>query len=387
VTDEAAPLCVERIQLRGFRNYASAQSRFAPGLNVLWGRNGAGKTNLLEALVLLAIGRSPRTSRDAELVRYGHDGFLVGAELAEGGPAGRGRSLTAEYRRDGGKTVAVDGRTLPRVLDLCGNLLVVYFSPDDLWMVKGGPTGRRQLLDRLLSQSSPVYADALVRYRQALAQRNQTLRDVRARRSGRALLAIWEPQLIQYGAELLERRAAAATVLAPLAADGYRALAGADERLDIRYIAGLGARGPSPSAGTARDWAASLESALAAHADADIQSGVTGVGPHRDELALTLEGQPLREHGSQGQQRSAVLSLKFAERDYLARQTGRQPVLLVDDVLSELDEPRRTGLRDELRGEGQVFLTTADQRQAATMDAAAYWHVQDGGITAERPSG
>ncbi len=385
MTPGLAALSVEHLRLEAFRNYAELSVEFGPGLNVLSGNNGAGKTNVLEAICLLALGRSPRMVRDSELVRHGAGGFSVQAVLAEHGSRGVTRhELRAAYQRAQGKRVQVDGQTLPRVIDLCGTLLAVYFSPDDLWMVKGGPAGRRQLLDRLLAQESPLYGDALLRYRQALAQRNQSLRDVRARRGGRAVLAIWEPQLVQYGAEILHRRAQALRQLAPLVVAGYARLAPAGEALQVLHQPGLpNAEQLGAEAGTSA-WAEALEKALAGHVEADIGSGVTGIGPHRDDLVLQLAGRALRQYGSQGQQRSVVLALKFAEREYLAQQTGRLPVLLVDDVLSELDGVRRDALQERLQGEGQVFLTTADQSQGDKLPGAWCWRVHDGRITASR---
>lgn len=386
MTDSHTEIVIGRLELTEFRNYGTLGLDFAGGLNVLWGANGAGKTNLLEAIAFLALGRSPRTPKDAELVHSGGVGFTLRASVGEHAARGDVQHIIgAAYHRTQGKRVEVDGRPLPRVIDICGHLLAVYFSPDDLWMVKAGPAGRRQLLDRLLAQESPLYADALVRYRQALAQRNQTLRDMRARRAGRAMLAIWEPQLIQYGGEILSRRAQAIRRLAPLVASSYARLAPEGEELAAEHQPGLpeGER-VSADASTAA-WGKALEHALAAHREADVVAGVTGVGPQRDDLRLRLGGRSLRQHGSQGQQRSAVLALKFAERRYLTEQTGRVPIMLVDDVLSELDQERRKGLRESLGREGQVFLTTADQEQAKTLAATAYWHVRAGQVTPDPP--
>ena len=377
-------LAVQTLSLRDFRSYTRLECAFAPGLNVLHGPNGAGKTNLLEALALLALGRSPRTSRDADLVRRGQSTFAIRVRFGVDPAAGQATTtLEVTYGEHRGKRARLDGQVLPRMVDVYGHLLAVYFAPDDLWLLKGGPAGRRQLLDRLLAQCSPLYADSIFRYRHALAQRNQTLRDVRTRRAGASLLAIWEPQLVQYGAEVLRYRASAVAELEPLAAAAYHRLAAGAEELQIRYRPALGAGDGWTGDETA--WADHLREAFREHLQADLATGMTGRGPHRDDLEVLLEGAPARVYGSQGQQRTAILALKFAEREYLALRTGRRPLLLVDDVFSELDEPRRRGLQERLQGGGQVFLTTADPRQLQGMVGASFFRVLQGSVVPEEP--
>ena len=377
-------LCLQNLQLRDFRSYALLRLGVVPGLNVFCGPNGAGKTNLLEAAAYLALGRSPRTTRDADLIRTGREGFEIRADYwisAAAQPGGPTSSVAVRYRPQLGRAAEIDGLPAPALSALYGRLTAVFFSPDDLWLLKAGPATRRALLDRLLVQASPLYADASQRYRQAVAQRNATLQDVRARRAGRALLAIWEPQLVQYGGEIMRRRAEAVLRLAPLAADAYTELAGPGEVLDWRYVPGLGpqgARGTQPA--DLASWPDRLQAALASQQDADLAAGATTVGPHRDDLEATIAGRLAQRFASQGQQRSAVLAMKFAERALLAEQTGHRPLLLVDDVLSELDERRRGALYQLLAREGQVFLTTADEQQALALPAAARFAVGAEGV-------
>jgi DNA replication and repair protein RecF len=377
----ASALYVTELSLQTFRSYASLEVQFSPGLNVLWGPNGVGKTNLLEAIAYLALGRSPRTARDADLVMAGQAGFRVDASYAvTTPPAGSRGTLAVSYRPEAGRSVWVDGTQAPSAAALYGRLTAVFFSPDDLWLLKGPPALRRSLLDRVLVQAYPLYADAVLRYRQALAQRNATLREVRARRVGRALLAIWEPQLVQYGAEIMRRRAEALEALAPAAEDAYRALAGGGEGFTLRYVPGLPA-----SHGQDGPWEERLQAALRRSEADDIAVATTTAGPHRDDFDVVVGGRSARRFASQGQQRSAVLALKFAERAYLRRRAGKTPLLLVDDVLSELDPRRRHALQEMLEGEGQVFLTTADDQQAASVRAAAHFAVLPGRVLPCRP--
>jgi DNA replication and repair protein RecF len=190
--------------------------------------------------------------------------------------------IAVRYRPEEGRNVWVDGVAASGPGALYGRLLAVFFSPDDLWLLKGGPSARRVLVDRLLVQASPLYADAVRRYRQALAQRNAALREVRARRAGRAMLAIWEPQLVQYGGEIMHRRAEAVQALSLLAADVYGDLTGGRETLECRYVPGLGRDGARPVDGQGlAEWRARLEASLSRSGPHDIAMGVTCVGPHR----------------------------------------------------------------------------------------------------------
>lgn len=367
---------VRKVQLEGFRSYPQVEVTFDLGITVLYGPNGVGKTNLLEAIAYLSLGRSPRTSRDSDLVRTGAPAFRIEVRhRLERGAAEDEEALAVTYQPERGRQVWIDGSRAEGPFALFGRLIAVFFSPDDLWLLKGAPAARRALLDRLLVQAYPVYADAVLKYRQALAQRNSTLREVRARRAGRALLAIWEPQLVQYGAEILRRREEAVAALAPLAARAHSALAGAGESLALRHVPGL--RETHPVGGS---WEARVQGALDRDRDQDVAAAVTASGPHRDDLEATIAGRSARRFASQGQQRSAVLAIKFAERGLLRAQTGRIPLLLVDDVLSELDVRRREALLDLLAGEGQVFLTTANEQQARAIRAAALYRVAPGTI-------
>lgn len=306
------------------------------------GPNGAGKTNVLEALYYLALARSPRTARDGDLLHVGSDAFHIRAEVG-------GKLIEARYSGNRGKGFSVNGTPCGRLADLYGHLTAVFFSPDDLWLAKGSPSVRRRLLDGLLLQARPVYAATLAGYEDALAQRNALLREVRARRGSPALLEIWDEPLVEYGVGLARRRAGAVEVVGAAASDAYARLA-PGEVLTCRYASGIGA-----------GWSAEeYRAALAAARREEMERGYTLVGPHRDDLVLEVDGKPLRGFASQGQQRTAVLALRLAERTALRRATGREPVLLLDDVLSELDEARRRALGRLVIGGGQVFLTATD---------------------------
>ena len=350
---------VTHLHLRDFRNYPRLDLPLGSGIHIFLGSNGTGKTNLLEAISYVSLGRSPRTSRDSDLVRTGSTGFEVEVAYRRA-PAGASNSPSSSsaavhFTPSRGSRALLDGKAAANLAELYGRVPSVFFSPDDLWLLKGPPSGRRHLVDRLLAQSSPLYADAHLRYRHALAQRNAALRQVRARHGPQDLLAIWEPLLLQYGEEIFTRRAAAVAALATLAAEAYAHLSGGAEQLECRYVPGL----PGPTASSDR-WRERFQIALEARRGTDVALAATSVGPQRDDIEVLLAGRAASRFASQGQQRSAVLALKFAERTHLRHQTGAWPLLLVDDVLSELDRRRRQALAETLCGEGQVFLTSTD---------------------------
>jgi DNA replication and repair protein RecF len=341
---------IARLRLRDFRCYEDLDVQFEPGANLLVGQNGAGKTNILEAIYFLAVARSPRTAREADLVRQGTEGFSVTADLEDD------HTLAVTYRPSSGRRWSVDGQTLARGKAAYGRLTVVFFSPDDLWLVKGGPSGRRALLDRVLLQARPLHADQLAAYEEALAQRNALLRDVKARRAGKAMLEVWEDQLVEYGVAITLRRSAIARDLGRRAAEIHGHLAPGEE-LACAYVSGIdGSEGLSDKA----DMAQAFADALASGREREIERGFTLIGPHRDDWSILVGRLPLRGFGSQGQQRTAVLALKLAERAALQAEAGRPPVLLLDDVLSELDGARREAVRAMTEGAGQAFLTSTE---------------------------
>jgi DNA replication and repair protein RecF len=338
-------MLVTRLRLRDFRSYASADVALGERITVVHGPNGAGKTNLLEALYFGCTGRSCRTSTEREVVR-----FDAGAARVEVG--GRDRDgeheLSVGFAPGEAKRLKVDGAPVERLLDAPVRPLVSVFLPDRLELVKGPPALRRSHLDALVAALWPARAGTRRAYAQALAQRNALLARLRAGRGSRVSFGAWDLELARHGIALRDDRA--------------RAVAHLDERF-VAVAAELGVLGEATLRYRPRSEAADAEelaAELAARVDSDLERGFTGHGPHRDELLLLRDGRELRVYGSQGEQRLALLALLLAERAALVAERGAPPLLLLDDVMSELDAERRERLVERIRGAGQSVITTTD---------------------------
>lgn len=341
-------LCAE-----GFRNLEPLAFTPDEGLNLICGENAQGKTNLLEALWLFTGGRSFRGAKDAELV-------AVGAEQAKLSLAfdSQERSQTAELTLRGGvRRALLNGVPKRGMAELVGRFCAVIFSPEHLSLVKGGPAERRAFLDSALCQVRPAYAALYTRYRHTLDQRNALLKDISRHAELIDTLPIWDERLCRYGAALVREREAYLGRLSPLAQEHYEGISSGRERLELRY---------EPS--FQGDMAAALRSARRE----DLRSGHTSVGPHRDDVAIALSGMAARSFASQGQQRSIVLALKLAEAGVLALSCGEEPVVFLDDVLSELDASRQSYLLGRLSGR-QIFLTGCELPRNLPAGGALFW--------------
>jgi DNA replication and repair protein RecF len=339
-------MLVSRLRLRDFRGYAAAEVRLGTGLTVVHGRNGAGKTNLLEALYFGCTGRSCRTSNEREVVRFGAQAARV--EVSTRDPDGRDHELAVGFQPGEPKRMRVDGSPVERLSDAPARPLVSVFLPDRLELIKGPPALRRSHLDQVVAAIWPARAESRRSYSQALAQRNALLARIRSGRAARTSLPAWDAELARHGIALRDDRAAAVDLLAA----PFAVVAG---ELGLTGEATLRYRPRS----TAAD-AEALAAELADRVDGDLERGFTGHGPHRDDLLLARDGRELRAYGSQGEQRMGLLALLLAERDVLADQRGAPPLLLLDDVMSELDGWRRGLLAERLGSRGQALVTTTD---------------------------
>jgi DNA replication and repair protein RecF len=343
------PVYVRSLSVRDFRNHERTELDLEAGVTVLEGPVGAGKTNLLEALYVACVGRSFRTSNDRELIRF--DAPVARATVTID-QQGLEHILEVVIQRSAVKVIKADGARLDRPVDSDARPLVCVFAPDRLELVKGAAGVRRAHLDEVVSALWPARRDTRRSYARALAQRNGLLARVRASRSSVASLGGWTRELARHGMQLMADRAEVTDLISPRFAELGRV---------------LGLEGSAAATYKPRSAATSveeLEEELGAALEADLERGFTTHGPHRDDLSLELDSRALRRFGSQGQQRLALLALLIAERDMLASARSAAPVLLLDDVLSELDEERRERLLDLLEHDGQTLLTTADPSAA-----------------------
>lgn len=343
---------LKTIHLRQFRNYQEQRVDFIAPQTILVGNNAQGKSNLLEAVELLATLRSHRMARDRDLVREGEPVGQINA-LLERQTGLIDLSLT--LRRNGRRTVGLNSESLRRQLDFLGVLNAVQFSSLDLELVRGGPEQRRSWLDTLLIQLEPVYAYILQQYNQVLRQRNAFLKTASSSllTPHSSELAVWNAQLVNTGVRVIRRRSRAIERLAPIASAWHASISDSKEILQVKY---------APNVPFIQNQPEELQQAFLAkleqRAVAEQHQGTTLVGSHRDEIELTINSTPARLYGSQGQQRTLVLALKLAELKLIEEVVKEPPLLLLDDVLAELDPNRQNQLLDAIQDRFQTLITT-----------------------------
>ena len=341
---------VENISLRSFRCYKEAEVSFDEGVNVICGANAAGKTNLLESIYYFSAVRPLRSVRDREMVKYGAETASMEAEVFSGG---RKKVLSAVISASGGKRLMRNGVKLRTSGEMLGDLRTVIFSPDDLYIVKGASSERRRLLDRAICQLRPSYYSSLSEYTKLLAQKQKILKARDEKPSLLKLLPSYNEKLAEYAGAIISVRNSYTEKLSRFAKSCCLSLSGGKDELEVSYrtLSNISDPNLSPSELTRL-----VSEHLEEHYSAELASGSCLSGPHRDELEISVNGASARTFASQGQTRTAALSLKLAEREIFFRDTGEYPVLLLDDVLSELDPDRQSGVLNRIKG-GQIFIT------------------------------
>lgn len=379
-------MIVEQLSLVDFRNYAAADVMLAAGANVFVGRNGQGKTNLAEAIAFFATLGSHRVSQDAPMVRHGADAAIVRARLAHGD---RRVLLEVQLNRTGSNKARVNGAPA-RTAELPRYAQVVLFAPEDLQIVRGDPTSRRRFADQLLIQRAPRMAGVLADYDRVLKQRTALLKSARARGiRGDALstLEVWDDKLVQLGTEVIRARLALAAELATPVAEAYTAIAGADHRPELEWALTVSGADPEDgdAPGSVAD-AAGIESlfrqALASKRSAELDRGLTLVGPHRDDLLMRVRGLPVKGYASHGESWSVALALRLASARLLREQSRLgDPVLILDDVFAELDADRRSRLAGVVADFEQVIVTAAVEEDVPVALRARTVRVEAGTIS------
>jgi len=328
---------INQLRLKDFRNYKSLDISFHPKVNIFLGNNAQGKTNLLEALYITSLGKSFRTGRDWEMIRFEMPFFRVEVDATkEGEPLTIDMAVSQEK-----KGIKIDGLKATKTSDLLEHIYTVIFSPEDLKIVKDEPEKRRRFIDREISQLKPSYYQNLTCYKKALVQRNALLKDCNLNEEN---LNVWDESLAYYGHRIMEQREIFITKLDTISRQLHNDITKGEETLEVIYE---------------KDCSEDLLGALSRCHRRDRMRGTTGAGPHRDDLKILVNGVDIRPYGSQGQQRTAALSLKLSELQLIKEETGEEGILLLDDVLSELDAQRQQFLIKSL-GSVQLFITATE---------------------------
>lgn len=354
---------VEELELKNFRNYQHQIIKFDKNLNVILGKNAQGKTNLLEAIFLLAIGRSPRTTKDKDMINWDKDNAVVKLKVVKKSGT---NTLEIRLHKTGPKTVLINGLPIKRISELISVLNVIHFFPEDLKLIKEAPQDRRRFMDIDISQASRTYFFLLQKYEKVLMQRNKLLKNSRSMDELKQTISIWDEQLADVASKIIISRIKFLKKLAPIVRRSHSYLAGNDEILAISYQ------------GVGGDSVEQIKEVLLQKLDQNIARdydlGYTSVGPHRDDIKITLNDVDIRSFGSQGQQRTASLALKLAEIQIFEEETGEKPILLLDDVLSELDPDRQRKLVN-VATKQQSFLTCTD---FSFDDMGRIYNIKDG---------
>lgn len=371
-----------KLELRHFRNYRELNLEFSGSLAVFVGENAQGKTNLLEAIYLLAMGRSYRTSRDHDLIGWGESYGRVRSLVSR---ATGDVTVEVLLKDEGPKEFKVAGERIRRQTDLLGTVNVVVFSPDDLQLVKGSPSERRRFLDVEIAQVSPAYRYHFTRYQRVLRQRNNLLKAIQGGQASFDALEAWDPQLVADGAWVVAKRAQVVKRISHWSRLSHKNITGGKEELSLLYRPFFQSEGEEPSDAwenpsyVEQRFYESLENVR----KEERIRGITLVGPQRDDLAFAIDGSDLRFFGSQGQQRTAVLACKLAELEYMKEEAGEYPILLLDDVMSELDDSRRERFMHTVSGRINTFITTTNLRGVTddVLNQATCYEIRQGTVT------
>ena len=336
----------KEIELRNFRNYEYLNETFHPDINIFLGENGQGKTSLAEALYIMCLGRSFRTQKDREMIRFGEERATVRTTVYKND---RNVRTEIQLNKSEKKTIKINGVKKKRA-DLAGHILVVEFTPEDLKILKEEPDKRRRFINREISKLYPGYYEDLAVYTKIMLQRNTLMKEENADPS---LLSVWDEELIRYGARIILRRKEFIDKLGEISSEIHRDITEGREELVIGYESNI------PYSEDRAELEEAFRQKLAASRETELHRGITACGPHRDDLKVTIGGVDVRKYGSQGQQRTAALSMKLAEIRLLEEESGEKPILILDDALSELDKSRQRYLIETLKGV-QIFLTATE---------------------------
>ncbi|MGN0367175.1 MAG: DNA replication/repair protein RecF [Wujia sp.] len=331
---------IKELALLNYRNYEEAHICFSDGINILYGDNAQGKTNILEAIYLLGTTKSHRGSKDKEIIRFEQSDCHLRAQIKK---MDMNRRIDMHLKKSNSKGIAIDMVPIRRSVELLGLMNLVFFSPEDLSIIKNGPSERRNFMDMELCQLNKLYVSNLNQYKKVLEQRNSLLKQIAYDRTSMDMLSVWNEQFVQYGSEIIRQRQKFIDLINEIIPAIHRNLTGGRETLTLIY-----------DKNTEEDFLQELEEKI----DMDLRYQSTQIGPHRDDIIFLVDDMDVRKFGSQGQQRTVALSLKLAEIELVKKTIHENPILLLDDVMSELDSKRRDALLDSIKGIQTIITCT-----------------------------
>lgn len=361
-------MLLKKIALKNFTNYEDAECELDSNINIFVGENAQGKSNLLEAIYYISTISSSRKNKDRELIKWGREYFSISARFLN-----RFGDNEVEVKVEGSKKeVSLNHYKIEKRKEYIGYLITVLFSPEDLYIIKGEPALRRQYLDHELSSTDVEYFLDMNRYKKILEQRNILLKEYPRKSFSYQLMEVWEEQLISHGKRIIAKRIELVEKLKEISRRIHGDITEGQENLDIRYVTDI----------DVEDIEGSYRNLLRENRQRDIERGNTGTGPHRDDLEILLNGMSAKKFASQGQQRTISLSLKISELEFIKEKTGEYPILLLDDVLSELDKKRKHKLLEEIEEKVQTIITTTDLNdiESFVLEKGKIINIKDGKV-------
>ena len=360
-------MIVESLSLKNYRNYENLNLNFSNGTNIFYGNNAQGKTNILEAVYMSGTTKSHRTNKDLELIRFSEEESHISTIVRKNGIS---HKIDIHLKNNKSKGVAIDGIPIKKASELFGMINFVFFSPEDLNIIKNGPSEKRRFMDIELCQLNKVYLSNLANYNKIVIQRNRLLKDLYFRKDLEDTLDIWDFQLYEYGQKIIEMREAFVERLNQIIFNIHHSLSGGKENLKIVYLKNCEKE--------------NLLEQLKINREKDLKLKTTTVGPHRDDLGFYFDGMDVRKFGSQGQQRCAALSLKLSEIELVKSTTGDTPILLLDDVLSELDKNRQNYLLNHIHDiQAMITCTGLDEFVNCRFSIDKIFKVTDGTVVSD----
>lgn len=346
-------MIVKNIKLTNFRNYDNLDLELNSGINIFYGNNAQGKTNIIEAIFISSIGKSFRTNKDNELIKFGKDNAIIDVDYVNSDRKGNIAVYINEKKR-----VKINDIPARRLSEILGKIYVVLFTPDDINILKGSPSNRRKFLNIMISQVRPLYMFALSEYVQTMNQRNSYLKQIKFENKAEDMLDIWDMKLAELGMKIYLYRKEFIDKISNKLQDVHSKITNNNEKIDIKYIF------------ECKDKEEYYEK-LRKYRKSDIQKGSTGFGVHRDDFCISINDQLISAYGSQGQHRTAILSLKISELQIIYDEVGESPILLLDDFMSELDSERRVNLLENINN-NQVIITCTDKSFFEDIDSKLY---------------